>query len=116
MTETAAHTAPNRPVTFIAKNLWRINQGLARIGIVWALIGFLTFIKVWQPTFEYYGINIGGAFLFLGVAYFLTSWVVGWLNERWNFSRAEYVHQINVQNREYWQMIEDVKEIKEKLK
>lgn len=99
---------PPRVVSFISKQLWRVNQGLARINVIWALVGFLTFIKVWQGTFEYFGISIGVVFLILGILYFFTSWFVGYLNETKQFSRAEWLHQIQVQNPEYWQLIEDM--------
>jgi hypothetical protein len=92
---------------FISRQLWRVNQGLARISIFWNIIGFLTFVKVWQSTFEYYGLGILGVFAVLGIAYFLTSWTIGYFNEVKNFSREEWKHQIGVQNPEYWQLIDD---------
>ena len=103
---------PNRPAKWIAKNLWRVNQGLSRIGLIWSLIGFLTFIKVWQPTFEYYGLTVGGVFLFLGILYLGSSWGVGYVNEKWNLSRAEWEHQMDVQNKEYFKMLDDIDDIK----
>lgn len=106
---------PNRVQKWLAKNLWRVNQGLSRISIFWALIGFLTFIKVWQPTFEYIGINIESVFILLGVMYFITSWAMGYYNEKWNLSRAEWEHQMDVQNKEYFKMLDDIDYIKDRI-
>jgi hypothetical protein len=104
---------PGRIASYAARNLWRVNQGFARINIIWALIGFLTFVKVWQPTFEHFNISIGAVFLALGILYFLSSWGIGYLNERWNLSRAEWEHQIAVQNPEYFDLIKNVEQLKE---
>jgi hypothetical protein len=105
---------PGRIASYTARNLWRVNQGFARINIIWALIGFLTFVKVWQPTFEYYSVSIGLVFLVLGILYFLSSWGIGYLNERWRLSRAEWEHQIAVQNPEYFQLLKDVERLSQR--
>jgi hypothetical protein len=98
---------PPRAVAFVSKQLWRVNQGLARVGIFWNIFSFLTFVGVWQESFEYWGISIGAVFLALGLGYFLTAWIVGLFNETKQFSRAEWEHQIAVQNPEYWELIRD---------
>lgn len=106
---------PGKGVAWISKQLWRVNQGLYRINVIWALIGFLTFIGVWKETFRYFGISIGAVFLILGVLYFATSWTVGYLNETKQFSRQEWLHSIKVQNPEWFKLLEDVEMIKTQL-
>ena len=104
-----------RGVAWVSKQLWRVNQGLYRINVIWALIGFLTFIGVWKTTLTYFGINIGMVFLVLGTLYFATSWTVGYLNETKQFSRQEWLHSIKIQNPEWFQLLADVELMKAQL-
>lgn len=107
--------ATPRGVAFVSKQLWRVNQGLYRINVIWALIGFLTFIGVWKTTLQYFGISIGMVFLVLGTLYFATSWAVGFVNETKQFSRQEWLHSIKIQNPEWFQLLEDVEKMKAQL-
>lgn len=97
---------------FIARERLRFIRGMVFINLVWAILNFLVFVKVWQSTFEWLGIDFTVLLVSGPVAFVASGWLVGYLDEKLKFWRYEWEHQIEVQNKEYWDLINDVKEIR----
>ena len=105
-----------RPSEYIGRAYVKFQTGYTPITYTLSLISFLTFAKVWQGTFEYYGIPfvfvvVLCPVLILGVAFILGHCMI-------HFKVQEAMQSLgNTEaNKEFAELCKDVKEIKEKLK
>lgn len=100
---------------FLATQKNRYYVGGSLTGIILATVNFLVLVKVFQPTFEMYGIPYQTLYIMLPVGFVFINWFIGWCYERSGLWRFEWEHQIKTQNPEYLPMLKNVAIIKADL-
>lgn len=83
---------------------------------VLSIIGFLTFAKVWQSTFESYGIPFVIIIVLFPIALFISAFSVGHWIIVYKIQEAMQSLGNTEANKEFAELCRDVKEIKEKMK
>jgi hypothetical protein len=102
----------NTVVHFVARHRLRFAAGAGLIGSFISIFSILTFLKVWETTFEFYGIPMLTIYVGAPIGYFLICWFVGFMYDRKGFWKAETTFTNKNQNTEFLTMCDDVKEIK----
>lgn len=100
----------------IGRKYVKFQIGYVIISYALSLIGFLTFAKVWQETFEYYGIPFWAVVVLCPFFIFGIAFILG---HCWIYFKIQEAMQSlgNTEaNKEFADLCRDVKEIKEKLK
>lgn len=94
----------------------KFQTGYTPIAYTLSLIGFLTFAKVWQGTFEYYGIPFTIIVVLCPILILVVAFILG--HSMIYFKVQEAMQSLGNQeaNKEFSELCRDVKEIKEKLK
>jgi hypothetical protein len=93
--------------------------GYAPLGYILALLGFLTFAKVWQSTFEWMGIPFWIVLAISPLCVFVGAFLLGHCMVCFKVQEAMQSLGNTEGNKEFNTLCEDVKEIKsilEKLK
>ena len=83
---------------FIARNKLRLFIGLGFLGFFTSMINYLTFAKVWAPTFEYYGINPQIIYVLAIPGVIVGAFVMGYVYDRlhlWGFE-VSYQNSANI--------------------
>lgn len=73
---------------FIARNKLRLFVGLSFLGFITSMVNYLTFAKVWAPTFEYYGITPSIIYALIIPSVILSAFVMGYIYDKmhlWGF-------------------------------
>jgi hypothetical protein len=96
----------------VAKNRMRYARGAGWAGMLLAFVSTLTFAKVWEPTFVYFGIPTKLIYFGLPTAYLFTCWVIGYIDEKKKLWEAEVKYSNNVLNKEWLDLVEQVQQIK----
>jgi len=94
----------------------KFQTGYTVISYVLSLIGFLTFAKVWQSTFEYYGVPFSIVVVICPILILGVAFVMGHCMIHFKVQEAMQSLGNNEANKEFAELCRDVKEIKEKLK
>lgn len=97
---------------FLATQKNRYYVGGSLTGIILATVNFLVLVKVFQPTFEMYGIPYHLLYIILPGGFVFINWFAGLCYEKSGLWKCEWEHQIRTQNAEYFQMLIDVDVIK----
>ena len=103
----------------IGRVYMKFQIGYAPLGYILALLGFLTFAKVWQSTFEWLGIPFWIVLALSPICVFVGAFVLGHCMVCFKVQEAMQSLGNNEGNKEFNTLCEDVKEIKsilEKLK
>jgi len=100
---------------FIAKHRLRFAAGAGLIGSFLSVFSLLTFAKVWQETFEFYGIPPLAIYILFPIGYVIGCWYVGYLYDRKGLWKAEVAFGNRQQNPELMEMYDDIKKIKTAL-
>ncbi len=79
-------------IEFFGRISARFNRGSARISLIFSVIGLLTFAKVWQSTFEYYGISIWFVIIGIPTMFILVCTLIGFLEEKYKLWEQETLH------------------------
>lgn len=78
---------------YIALTRMRFGLGLGIIGMFTSIIGMLTFAKVWEETFLFYGVPMITVYLFLPLGFFGACWWIGYLYDVKGIWKEETSHQ-----------------------
>jgi len=100
---------------FIARTRLRFTLGGGVIGSVMTIIGLLTFVKVWEKTFEYYGIPMIIVCALFPIVYIVSCWYIGMLYDTKGYWQEENSHANENLNPEFKQICKDVTEIKNEI-
>jgi hypothetical protein len=99
----------------IGRFYYKFQIGFSPMSYALSLIGFLTFAKVWQGTFEYYGIPFAVVVVGMPVCVLATAALIGHYMITKNIQSA-MTSLINTEgNPEFAEMCRIVKEIREKM-
>lgn len=67
---------------FLGRFSARFTRGFSRAGVIVGIINILTFAKVWQSTFDYFGIPIVAVILAIPVGFIAVCIAIGILEEK----------------------------------
>ena len=62
----------------IGRNYFRFQIGYGFVSIANSIFSYFTFAKVWQPSFEYYGIPFGFVLAGIPACMTLIAWLLGY--------------------------------------
>jgi len=93
---------------FIARSRLRFGLGMAIIGSLLTVINMLTFAKVWQPTFEAYGIPMLAVYIILPFGFIISSWFIGYIYDVKGLWKEETSHTNIYLNQEWMILCENV--------
>lgn len=99
-------------IPFIARHRLRFGAGVGLIGSFFSIFSLLTFAKVWEPTFVFYGIPPILVYIGFPIAYIVMCWGVGYIYDRKGLWKAEVAFGNRQQNPELMEMYDDIKKIK----
>lgn len=68
--------------SFLGRFSARFTRGFSRAGVIVGIINILTFAKVWQGTFDYYGIPLVAVIVSIPLIFVLACITIGILEER----------------------------------
>lgn len=97
----------------IAKNRMRYSRGAGWAGMLLAFVSTLTFAKVWEPTFVYFGIPTTLIYIGLPITYLVMCWTVGYIDEKKKLWEAEVKYANNILNKEWLELVNEVNKIKQ---
>ena len=83
---------------FIARNKLRLFIGLGFLGFFTSMINYLTFAKVWAPTFEYYGIAPSAIYVLIIPGVIMAAFIMGYAYDHldlWGFE-VSYQNGANI--------------------
>ena len=101
---------------FIARSRLRFGLGLGIIGSFLTIINMLTFAKVWQPTFESWGIPMLFMYFVLPFGYLVTCWAIGYLYDVKGIWKEETSHSNAYLNPEFVILCDNVISLSDELK
>ena len=84
--------------SFIARNKLRLFIGLGFLGFFTSMINYLTFAKVWAPTFEFYGISPSIIYLLIIPGVIASAFAMGYIYDRlhlWGLETS-YLNSANI--------------------
>jgi hypothetical protein len=100
---------------FIARSRLRYILGTGVIGALISAVNLLTFAKVWENTFLYYGIPPIAVYFILPVFYIAACWYIGFIYDTRGIWGEETSHSNEYLNPEFKKLVKDIKQIKDKL-
>jgi len=100
---------------FIARSRLRFTLGLGIIGSFLTIINMLTFAKVWEGTFIYYGVPMLIIYIILPMGYMISCWCIGYLYDVKGIWKEETSHANANLNPEFVVLCENVVLLNEKL-
>lgn len=89
----------------------RFARGFSRAGVVVGIINILTFAKVWQGTFDYYGIPLVAVIVSIPVVFVLGCITIGILEERSGVWGDDTLHIWKVAGWDPVELTEEVKKL-----
>ena len=101
---------------FLARNKLRVFIGTGFAGIITSTVTYLTFGKVWQDTFIFYGIPMLLVYACLIIGYPVFCLTTAYIYEFSGLWAEEVSHQNTTLNPEFEKLCKDVEEIKQLLK
>lgn len=93
---------------FVSKNRMRYSRGAGWAGMMLAFVNTLTFAKVWQSTFEFYGVPPQLIYFSLPIAYLSICWTIGYIDEIKELWRTEMTYANKVLNKEWCEVCEKI--------
>jgi hypothetical protein len=100
---------------FIARSRLRFTLGLGIIGAFISIISILTFAKVWEETFKFYGIPMIIVYVILPLGFGLACWCIGYFYDVKGIWKEENSHINASLNPEFQLVWEDIRIIDRKL-
>jgi|WetSurMetagenome_2_1015567.scaffolds.fasta_scaffold07071_12 hypothetical protein len=100
---------------FIARSRLRFGLGVGIIGSFLSVINILTFAKVWQPTFENYGIPMAVIYIIMPVGYLSICWMIGYLYDVKGIWKEETSHSNAFLNPEFVVLCDGVVNLSDKV-
>lgn len=102
-------------VDFIATHHLRYGIGVGIVGSIITVVNILTFAKVWEETFKFYGIPPIAVFTIFPAGYIFVCWFTGYLFDIKGIWKAETKFANRNQNPEILEIYENIKLIKKHL-
>lgn len=93
----------------------RYARGAGWAGMLIAFVNTLTFAKVWQETFIYYGISPTIIYVALPITYLVACWTIGYIDEVKDLWKAEYTYTNKLLNKEWCELSEKIDLINSKI-
>ena len=100
---------------FVAMHRLRFISGVGIVGSIITVVNILTFAKVWEGTFQFYGIPTVAVYTLFPLMYIAICWLVGYLYDTKGLWKAETKFGNKRQNDEFLEMYDNVKLIKKYL-
>jgi hypothetical protein len=97
---------------FIARHRLRFVAGAGLVSSFLSIFSLLVFAKVWEATFEFYGIPPITIYIGAPIAYVIGCWFAGYIYDRKGLWKAEVAFGNRQQNPELMEMYDDIKKIK----
>ncbi len=102
-------------VDFVAKHRLRFMAGVGIVGSIITVVNILTFAKVWESTFNFYGIPAVVVYIVLPISYIGICWGVGYIYDKKGLWKAEQRFGNKSQNDEFLEICDNVKLIMKHL-
>lgn len=93
----------------------RFTRGFSRAGVIFGIVNILTFAKVWQGTFDYYGIPLVVVILTVPIGVVLACLAVGVFEERTGVWSGDTLHIWEMAGWNPVELTETVKRIEKRL-
>jgi hypothetical protein len=77
---------------FIARSRLRFSLGIGIIGYAISALNILTFAKVWQSTFDYYGVPIMLMYTVFPIGFVFACWYIGYIYDTKGYWGKENSH------------------------
>ena len=103
---------------FVSRQRLRYIRGSTWAGVLFTLLGVMTFVGVYRSTFEYYGIPIIVAGIVGASSYIVLCVFIGLYDEQSGLFRKEQEHYNDTVNPQWGQwlgLLDDIEKIKKKL-
>jgi hypothetical protein len=98
---------------FLGRFSARFTRGFSRAGVIVGILNILTFAKVWQGTFDYYGIPIIAVVISIPLVFVLACIAIGILEERSGMWGDDTLHIWKVAGWDPVELTEEVKSLKQ---
>jgi len=102
-------------VDFIAMHRLRFMAGVGIVGSIITVVNILTFAKVWEDTFRFYGIPPVMVYTLFPIAYVGVCWYVGYIYDKKGLWKAETKFGNQKQNEDFLEVCDNVKCIMQHL-
>jgi hypothetical protein len=100
---------------FIARSRLRYSLGVGVVGMFTSAIGILTFAKVWENTFVYYGIPPVSIYIAMPIGFFVVCFCIGYIYDVKGIWKEETSHSNTKLNPEFVTICENVERMDKKL-